>query len=747
MLDTLTIIVNGITLSLAFGILLIVLWYDVRKLLHQFFAVFLLMVLVWNGGALLTQAATLIGMDATLVRGTVLMMELGFSGASVGVFALTTVLVRAQTRSFAALAYLSLAFVLGYRLFVSVGAGVVNPTLDAPRLLNFQLQPLLVVFYLVFDGTTLYLIWRNRRRFRSQGILSGIAIFVLGQSLSFLNPELQAFALATLVSSVAGLVMSFAILRQEIINPLTERMSQVEAIHRVSLAITSQIALDTVLDQIAVQAAKWLGAEATGIWLLENGRLELTTVHNLPTQYLHRQVGLGQGVIGTVAQSRQIMHLDNYGRDWQGVQDLPLARETFGSVIAAPLSYREDTIGVLLVIASREGRMFDRDDVYQLDLLGAQAAVAIANSHLFAEQRALAQAVELSRSQMDTVLSSTPSLVIAINRDFEIVFTNLAARNLLREITGNDSAKLRDDAVRSNVSLSLRTMLRAIKSSGRYTTELILGGQVFLCTITELNTPNEKGFVAILNDITQLKELDRMKNEMVRMTSHDLKNPLQAALANVDLAKDELLQQPNPEIELSLDVIERQLNRMNRIIRGILDVERARTGVFTFSPNDPAALIRQAVDELQHLVQTSKVNLVTNIPERLPHVLGDTEQLKQAIVNLLENALKFTPQGGTVSASVRASGSFVRFSIHDTGIGIPAAAGERVFDRFYRVNQSGTEHVTGSGLGLSLVKAIVEQHQGRVWFTSQPGQGTEFFVELPVVSSSLTDEVEADGMK
>lgn len=733
MLDTLTILINGITLALAFGILLIVLWYDMRKLLHQFFAVFLVMVLLWNAGALLAQAAVLIGADESLIRAAVLMMELGFSGASVGIFALTTVLVRAQTRSFRALAFLALAFVLAYRLLVSIGGAALQPDGGMASVLNYQMQPLLIVFYLIFDGTTLYLIWGNRRKFRSQGLLTGIGLFVLGQSLSFLNPELEAFALATIVSSLAALMMSFAILRQEIINPLSERLLQMEAIHRVSLAISSQIALDTVLDQIAVQAAKWLQAEAAGIWLYREGRLELTTVHNLPLQYVHRQLQLGQGVIGTVAQSRQSMHLEDYRRDWQGVQDLPLARETFGSVIAAPLSYRDDTIGVLLVVAAKDGRTFDRDDVYQLDLLGAQAAVAIANSHLFAEQRALAQEVEFSRSQMETVLSSTPSPVIAVNRQLEIIFTNLAARRLMEETVFHVPPTVRTLPYLRDAIPSARTALRQLKQSGHYTVDVSINGRVYLCTLTALRTGEEKGFVAILNNITQLKELDRMKNEMVRMTSHDLKNPLQAALANVDLAKDELTQNPNSEIEHSLDVIEQQLNRMNRIIRGILDVEHARTGVFAFTPVDPTTVVQQAVEELQHLIQISGIRLSLSTPDSLPKVLGDTEQLKRAVVNLLENALKFTPKGGEITLCAEEIDRVIRISIKDSGVGIPAEVGEKVFERFYRVNQRGTEHITGSGLGLSLVKAVVEQHAGRVWFQSDLGRGTTFHIELPSV--------------
>lgn len=736
MLDTLAILINGFTLALAFGILLIVLWYDMRKLLHQFFAVFLVMVLAWNAGALLVQAAVLVGVDEPLVRVAVLVMEIGFSGASVGVFVVTTVLVRAQTRSFRALAFLSLAFVLVYRLVVNIGgSSVVSPD-GMPLLLNYQAQPLLIAFYLILDGTTLYLVWRNRRRFRSQEMITGIALFVLGQSLSFLNPDLEAFTLSTIVSSVAALIMSFAILRQEIITPLGERMSQVEAIHRVSLAITSQIALDTVLEQIAVQAAKWLRAEAAGIWLDRDGRLELTTVHNLPPQYVHRQLALGQGVIGTVAQSRQSMHLEDYRRDWHGVQDLPLARETFGSVIAAPLSYGDNTFGVLLVIAARDGRMFDRDDVYQLDLLGAQAAVAIANSRLFEEQKSLAQEVEFSRSQMETVLSSTPSPVIAVNRDLEIIFTNLAARMLFDEALAYLPTRLSDTPVLRDTLPSIRSVLRELKKSGHFMTEISVNSRVYLCTLTALRTGDEKGYVAILNDITQLKELDRMKNEMVRMTSHDLKNPLQAALANVDLAKDDLLQHPNPEVEQSLDIIERQLNRMNRIIRGILDVERARTGVFTFAPTEPVAIVHQAVDELHHLIQTSGVRVSLTMPETLPHVLGDVEQLKQAVINLLENALKFTPSDGEIVIRAEANDRSLVIAIQDSGVGIPTEIGERVFERFFRVNQRGTEHITGSGLGLSLVKAVIEQHSGRVWFESARGKGTTFYIELPIAQRS-----------
>ena len=732
MLDTFSILINGITLALAFGLLLIVLWHDLRREFHQYFASFLILVMLWNAGALLTQTAMLLAADEVLLRAAVIAMELGFTGASVAIFALTSSLVRAQPRSFRALAFTSLVVVLAYRLMVSLGEAVVRDPETAMTSFNLQSQPLLLVFYLIFDGTTLYLVWRHRRKIRSREIVTGISLFVIGQSVSFFNPELQAFALSTVISALAALLMSFALLKQDIIDPLAERMSQVEAIHRVSLAITSQTSLSTVLEQIATQAARWLNAEAVGIWLYREGELVLSTVHNLPEAFLHRHLALGQGVIGTVAQARQSMHLEDYRRDWRGAPDLPVARETFGSVIAAPLTYGQEVIGALMVIAARDGRLFDKDDVHLLELLGAQAAVAISNSHLFEEQKALASQLEVSRSQLETVLTSTLNPVIAVSRSLDLLFANRAAQDLigaeprpLATLLWNDGQPLLAD--------NTLTIMRSLRRRRFYTCEIALGQTIYLCYVTALRYGNIDGWVAILNDITQLKELDRLKNEMIRMTSHDLKNPLQAAMANLDLLRDDLTDNPDPEIARTMDVIERQLQRMNRIIRGILDLERARMGALKLEPHDPSRLIDETVDELRHVVEEQKLVFQVEVDSNLPLILCDFDQFKRALVNLVENAFKFTPSGGRVSLTARVRQDSVIFTIADSGVGIPEDAQAYVFDRFFRVNQAGTEHVSGSGLGLSLVKTVVDNHKGKIWLTSSIGHGTTFHVQIPAV--------------
>jgi signal transduction histidine kinase len=530
-------------------------------------------------------------------------------------------------------------------------------------------------------------------------------------------------------------------LRQQIITSLGERITQLEAIHKVSLAITSQISLDTVLSQIATQAVNWLNADAAGIFLAGAEGLELATVYNLPQSYLHLKIPFGDGMVGTVARTRQSVYLENYNRDWKRESDLPLARETFGAVIAVPLIYRDQAIGVLMVVAGRQGRLFSGEDVEALELLAAQAAVAIAHSRLFAEQVKLGLQVETARSQLETVLSSTENPVIAVDRRFRLIFANPAARSLLPlERVSNDMRVinvLSPDILPS----SLRVVLRGLRYDRAYTYEVSISGRVYLCHLAQLGRPGIAGWVAILNDVTQLKELDRLKSEMVRMTSHDLKNPLQAAMANLELLRDDLAGESDHEIQVSVHEIGKQLNRMNRIIGGILDLERIKTGKLQMEMCDPPEVIQNALDELRRFAHERQITLQTDVESTAPCFMADVEQFERALINLVENAIKFTPSGGCVVVRSRRDRESVLFEIEDNGIGIPESLQPQVFERFLRGGQRGqpgAENISGSGLGLSLVKAVVENHHGRIWLRSRVGEGTTFFISLPAVPESST---------
>ncbi|MBN8639935.1 MAG: HAMP domain-containing histidine kinase, partial [Anaerolineae bacterium] len=385
------------------------------------------------------------------------------------------------------------------------------------------------------------------------------------------------------------------------------------------------------------------------------------------------------------------------------------------------------------VVAGRQGRLFGREDVYLLELLGAQAVVAIVHSNLLEEQQELNRQVEYARSQLETVLSSTESPVVAVDRDYRLIFANPAARALF---------PVRDDLPLVGQippdALPTRQLFRDIRRSRAHTYELALGDTFYLCHLAPLGYPPRRisGWVAVLNDVTQLKELDRMKSEMVRMTSHDLKNPLQAAMANLELLQDELTDADihNSEIDDSITQIDKQLSRMNRIIRGILDLERVKIGARNFDYCPPAQIVDRAFDEMAALATDRRIQLVADVPPDLPALACDPDQFERAIINLVENAIKFSPSGASVGVRVRAENGTLVFQVEDSGVGIAEELQPRVFDRFYRANQKGTEHVTGSGLGLSLVKTIVENHHGKVTLTSQMGVGTTFTVTVPLTA-------------
>ncbi|NWG17432.1 MAG: GAF domain-containing protein [Chloroflexi bacterium] len=736
-LSILTLLSNGLTLALALGFLIIVLWHDIRKELNQFFAVFLLLVTIWNVGSLLALGISIIDIQSPLIMVATSIMELGFTGTSIAIYTLTAVLVGVHTRQFRTLAFASLLVVLGYQVFLIVNRTPTLFRLSEDGTFQYRFQPLSAIFYFAFDGLALYLLWRYRRKMRSSSLFWTLNLFIIGQSLGFLNPALGLSSLSINISSLAALIISFAMLRQEIITPLAERITQLEAIYEVSLAITSQISLEKVLEQIASRAAGWLSADAAGIFLTEGLSLKLATVFNLPVSYLHSTVRIGEGVAGTVAARRSSIFVENYGRDWKGVTDLPLSRETFGSVISVPLTYSGDAIGVLMVIAGRQGSLLRREDVRPLELLAAQAAVAIAHSHLFTEQSALTQQVEAARIQLETVLASTENPVIAIDRRFRLIFANPAARQLLLISEANSSQPITEFFPSNTLPLNYREALESLRCKGSYTYEVSLRDRIYLCHVGRFGQPRADGWVAVLNDVTQLKELDRLKSEMVRMTSHDLKNPLQAAMANLELLEEDLAGSASLEVQTSVSAIGKQLTRMSRIIAGILDLERLKTGALAMVLCRPRQVIDAAMDELQPLAESKQIQLVAAVEEDTPF-MGDPGQFERALINLVENAIKFTPQGGRVAVRAGLKDGGVLFEIEDNGIGISESLQPHVFDRFVRGaqrGQQGAEDISGSGLGLSIVKTIVENHRGSVWLKSAEGKGTTFFVSVPAANS------------
>lgn len=711
-LSAVTLAVNGLSLVLALSFLLLLLWYDMRKRTIQFFTLFVIFVMVWNAGSMLMQALLILTPDAAAFHLGIGLLELGFSGASVALYAFVMVLVGLYRRSFRIIAVLSMTALVFFRVLIIVS---VSPeTIDFANPQSYRFAGLPILLFLVFDLLTLAMLWFHRRKLNSRMMSVGIVAFVIGQGIAFMNPDLPIVSLSTNISSFAALLMSLAIVQQEMITPIRELNAQVSTLHNVTTAISSRLNPELVLSEISARGAMWLAADAVAIFLRQGQTLELKHAYNLPADVQHFQVRVGEWLVGSVVETQKSVLLENYGRDWTRDHVMPYARETFGSVLCVPLLYGGEAMGALMMIAAKHGRLFRREDVSIVELLAAQAAVTIAHSRLFDD-------VESARHQLETLLVSTENPVIALDVNDQLIFANpaaLAIPSLERAIAQN----------------TLTAFVHEPEpGTGGLTYELMLDGRTYLCHVAALGSHTLEGRVAVMNDITQLKELDRVKSEMVRMASHDLKNPLMGAMLHLDL----LQASAQDEQQALIDVVNQQLDRMERIIGGVLDLERLKDSAKAGETVELNPLIEDVMRDLKRYADQKSLTLEAALPDDTLRVIGDVDQLERALANLVENAIKFTPEGGKIAVCVTCSQGKAQVEVRDNGIGIPQALQPMVFERFFRGQQPGAEHVAGSGLGLNIVKTIIEKHGGQVWLVSEEGQGTSFFVSLPLINPSV----------
>lgn len=241
---------------------------------------------------------------------------------------------------------------------------------------------------------------------------------------------------------------------------------------------------------------------------------------------------------------------------------------------------------------------------------------------------------------------------------------------------------------------------------------------------------SEIGMAVTMQDITHLKELDRIKSDFVHTVSHDLRSPLTAILGYV-----ELLERVGPVNEQQREFIRRvhiSVNNITSLINDLLDLGRIEAGFDARKEIMPfSAIVHYAVDGMRGRAEEKMQAMLLDVPDDLPEVLGNPARLRQMISNLIANAIKYTGQGGKIKIIARAEGEQIILQVIDTGPGIPPADQPYIFDKFYRASNIPSD-TPGTGLGLAIVKSIVENHLGRIWVESALGKGTAFTIVLPI---------------
>ena len=232
--------------------------------------------------------------------------------------------------------------------------------------------------------------------------------------------------------------------------------------------------------------------------------------------------------------------------------------------------------------------------------------------------------------------------------------------------------------------------------------------------------------VAVLRDVTEVRQLDEMRDEFLATAAHEFKTPLA-----IIKAYGQLLQRRSPADATALEAVDRQVDRLSRLVQQLLEVARLRRGAhdLRLGAYDLTGQVREVVERMRR--QAGGARLLVGDLAAVP-VRADRSRIEQVLVSLLDNALKFSPRGGDVKVGVARHGREAVVSVQDAGVGISAERQARLFERYYRAHEGDPEDRGGFGLGLDLARAIVVRHGGRVWFESQEGAGSTFFFSLPV---------------
>ena len=499
---------------------------------------------------------------------------------------------------------------------------------------------------------------------------------------------------------------------------LHQRLDEIDALTRLGHAVTSSLDLDCVLTAVVEAAVELTGAEEGSLLLVDasSGELYMRAARNFQEEFVRKfRLPIQDTLAGAVLRTGQPVILDE--KTPQKIKTAYLVH----SLAYVPLQSHGRVFGVLGVDNRLNRTPLRESDLKLLLALAEYAVIAIDNAALY-------EKISHENNKLDTILTHIQDGVIVIDRERQIVFINKIAQAAFGLMDQKLIGHLFDDIFSGN---ELYELVTASHKNQVDRSEITIGdGRIFDILLTSIP---DVGLAITMNDITNLKRLDRLKSEFVSTVSHDLRSPLTAILGYV-----ELLDRVGTLNEKQRDFIQRvqvSVHNITSLVDDLLNLGRIEAGFDTRRETVQIdQVMRLSIESFQKQIGDRHQHLSIDISESLPMVLANPMQMRQVIDNLLDNALKYTPDGGIITIRAGVKQNQLIFQIIDTGIGIPSIDLPYIFDKFYRASNLGNADA-GSGLGLSIVKSIIENHHGRIWVDSNLGQGSTFSVVLPFSES------------
>jgi PAS domain S-box-containing protein len=528
-----------------------------------------------------------------------------------------------------------------------------------------------------------------------------------------------------------------ALERSELFEAERRARALAQQLARTGSLLATELEPSAVLDEVVRQAPALLGADAAVIRLLEGDELVASAASGDEIiSVLDSRVPSTARLAGDAVQSRSPVIVADARDNQRLLQADPVLAAGYAGYVGVPLVGPEGVVHGVLSVYAKAPRTWRVEEVEALAAFAGNASAALSSAELY-------QNVALEKERSVAILSNIADGIVAVDRDGKVVLWNAAAER----ITGVPA----QEALERTPSEVLQRDLESDRESpaGERLVSIRRGGEEIWLSLTEAIMRDPAGAVAgrifAFRDISAERVVEQMKSEFVSNVSRELRSPLTSiyGFAETLLRDDVLFGQE--ERSTFLGYIASEAGRLTAIVDRLLAVARLDSGDLQvqLATIDLSTVVSEVVSSAKQSHALAGHEFVLDLPPEPLAVAADREKLRQIVTDLVDNAVKYSPEGGTVRVAARRRDDTVEVSVDDEGIGIPEAEQSRIFAKFYRAESGGRDLASGgTGLGLFIAKELLAAMRGRIWVRSREGEGSSFVFSLPVSPQPVLSERE-----